>query len=163
LNTLGLTLPGSKSSRLTIGKPLPPVPDSLTRFAPKGNVTPYFDYIFANASAAGQVKHGKHSPDNVSFEVDNDGELFVICIMFVQANSTIVIEYEMPDDNGAGQIGDTPSPEYFMPGTPEYGHDTLLFHDIEDAGFTTHAFLQAGIPITRKGMSLLLRLVGCFC
>jgi hypothetical protein len=62
---------------LTIDKPLPPVPDSPTRFASKGNVTSYFDYIFASASGAGEVKHGKRSPDNVSFEVDNSGELFI--------------------------------------------------------------------------------------
>jgi hypothetical protein len=80
LNILGLALHGLKSSSLTIGKPLPSVPDYPTRFAPKGNVTPY---ILANAGGAGQVEHGKHSPDNVSFEVDNDGEPFVICIMFV--------------------------------------------------------------------------------
>jgi hypothetical protein len=41
-----------------------------------------------------------------------------------------------------------------MPGTPEYGHDALSFYDIEDAGFTTHTFLQAGIPITSKDMDL---------
>lgn len=91
-----MALPGPKPSRLTIDKPLPLVPDSPTRFASKGNVTSYFDYIFANAGGAGEVKHGKHSPDNVSFEIDNDGELCVIYIMFVMANSTIVIEYEEP-------------------------------------------------------------------
>ena len=32
----------------------------------------------------------------MSFEIDNDGELCVIYIMFVMANSTIVIEYEEP-------------------------------------------------------------------
>jgi hypothetical protein len=73
------------------------------------------------------------------------------------ANSTIVIEYEISTDNGADQIGDTPSPEHFMPGTPGYDHD------IEDAGFTTHAFLQAGIPVTSKDMPLLPRLVDYFC
>jgi hypothetical protein len=158
-----LTLHGPKSSSFTIDKPLPSVPDSPTRFASKGNVTPYFEYIFANAGGVGQVKHGKHSPDNVSFEVDNDGGLFVVSTTFVMANSTIVIEYEISTDNGADQIGDTPSPEHFMPRTPEYDHDALSFHDIGDAGFTTHAFLQAGIPITSKDMSLLLRLVDYFC
>lgn len=83
--------------------------------------------------------------------------------MFVMANSTIVIEYEISTDNGADQIGDTPSPEHFMPGTPEYDHDALSFHNIEDAGFTTHTFFQAGIPIASKDMSLLPRLVDCFC
>jgi hypothetical protein len=75
LNALVLTLHGPESSSLTIDKPLPSVPDSSTHFAPKGNVTPYFEYIFANAGGAGQAGHGKHSPDNVSFEVDNDGEV----------------------------------------------------------------------------------------
>jgi hypothetical protein len=163
LNTLGLTLHAPESSNLTIDKPLPSVPDSPTRFAPKGSVTPYFEYIFANAGGAGQAKNGKHSPDNVSFEVDNDGELFVTCVMFVMANFTIVIEYEISTDNRADQIGDTPSPEGFMPGTPEYDHNALEFHDIEDAGFTTHTFLQTSIPITSKGMSLLPRLVDYFC
>ena len=163
MNTLGLALHGPKSSSLTIDKPLPSVPDSPTRFAPKGNVTPYFEYIFANAGGAGQFKHGKHSPDNVSFEIDNDGELFVICIMLVMANSTIVIEYEISTGNDVDQIGDTPSPEHSMPRTPEYDHDALSFHDIQDAGFTTHTFLQAGIPITSKDMLLLPRLVDYFC
>jgi hypothetical protein len=99
----------------------------------------------------------------VSFEVDNDGELFVICIMFAMANSTIVIEYEKSDHNCADLIGDVPSPEHFMPGTPEYGYDALSSHDIEDAGFTTHAFVQASIPTTSKGMLLLLRYVDCLC
>ena len=83
--------------------------------------------------------------------------------MFVIANSTIVIEHEMSTDNGADQIGDTPSPEHFMPGTPEYDHDAFSFHSIEDAGFATHAFLQAGIPITSKDMSLLPHLVDFLC
>jgi hypothetical protein len=163
LNALVLTLHGPESSSLTIDKPLPSVPDSPTHFAPKGNVTPYFEYIFANAGGAGQARHGKHSPDNVSFEIDNDGELFVICNMFITANSAIVIEYEISTGNGADQIDDTPSPEYFMPGTPEYGHDTLSFHDIEDAGFTTQSFLQASTHIISKDMSLLPRLVDYFC
>jgi hypothetical protein len=70
------------------------------------------------------------------------------------ANSTIVIEHEKSDDNSTDQIGDAPSPEHFMPRTPEHSYDTLSVHDIGDAGFTTHAFLQAGIPTTSKGVSL---------
>src|ERR1700733_4985042 len=69
-------------------------------------------------------------------------------------NSTIVIEHEKSDDNGADQVSDAPSPEHFMPRTPEYSYDALSIYDIGDAGFTTHAFVQAGIPPTSKGMSL---------
>jgi hypothetical protein len=152
LNTIGLTLPGPKFGRLTIDKPLPPVPDSPTRFASKGNVTPSFDHVFVNAGGADEVKHGKRSPDNVSFEVDNSGELLAICIMLVIANSTIVIEYEKPEDNGADQISDSPYPEHIIPETPEYSYGALFFHGIEDADFTTHAFLRTDIPITSKGV-----------
>jgi hypothetical protein len=77
-----LELSGLESSRLSSEKPLPPLPTAPTR---AGNATPYFDYIFANAGAESQAKRDQHSPDNVSFEIDNAGEVFSICVMFAAA------------------------------------------------------------------------------
>ena len=62
-------------------KPLPPIPISPITFAPNGNTTPYFEYIFADAGVENLIKRGKLSPDNVSFEVDNDGEVFKLEIL----------------------------------------------------------------------------------
>ena len=67
-------------------------------------------------------------------------------------NSIVVIEHEMSMDDDYSQVYDVPSPEAFMPTTPEYSNDAVTFHDLDDAGFTTHAFLQVGIPITSKGI-----------
>jgi hypothetical protein len=145
-----LELPDSQSSWPTSDKPLPPVPYSPASTAPNSRLTPYFDYILANAGVESQVKRG--SPDNVSFEIDNDGELSIIFNMLLVANLMEVIEHEISGDNDGDQANGAPSPEHFMPGTPGYGGDAVAFHDFDDAGFTTHAFLQAGISITSKGI-----------
>jgi hypothetical protein len=149
----GLVLLGLESSWLTSDKPLPPVPSSPTNSSPSGIITPYFEYIFADAGVESQAKYGKYSPDNVSFEIDNDGKLLVVHIMLRAANFVKVMEHEMSEDNDADQVDDAPSPEDFTPRTPECSQDAVAFQSLDDAGFTTHAFLQAGISITSKGIS----------
>ena len=67
-------------------------------------------------------------------------------------NSIVVIEDEMSMDDVSSQVYDVPSPEAFMPATPVYSSDAVTFHDLNDAGFTTHAFLQAGISITSNSI-----------
>lgn len=156
--------PGPELSRPTSDKALSQVHDSSTSFAPNGGASAYFDYIFTDARLESQVKHGQHSPDNVSFEVDNGGELFVICIIFLAANCIEVVEHEMSDDSYADQASDTPPPEHFTPATPDYSQDAVAFHRLDDSGFTTHAFLQAGISVASKSISsLVLCQPGYFC
>jgi hypothetical protein len=145
-----LELPNSQLNWPPSDKPLPPVPSSRDSTAPNGSATPYFDYIFANAGVESRVERG--SPDNVSFEIDNDGEVSDIVSMLLVANFMEVIEHEICDDKDGDQADEAPSPKHFIPGTPEYGGDAVAFHNFDDAGFTTHVFLQAGISITSKGI-----------
>jgi hypothetical protein len=61
--------------------------------------------------------------------------------------------------NDADHIGDTPSPEGFVPGTPECSEDAAAFANLDDALFTPHAFPQAGISVTDKGISNVLYII----
>ena len=111
--------------------------------------------MFANAGVENEVKRSKHSPDNVSFEVDNNGKN-IIPGFDMATNSIAVIEHEMSMDDDSYQVYEASSPENVMPVTPESGNDTVTRHYLDDAGFTTHAFYQAGIAITSEGISMLL-------
>jgi hypothetical protein len=158
-NGSGLALPALESSRLSSEKPPPPVPNSPTTFAPAGNATPYFDYIFADAGIESPAKRGQHSPDNVSFEIDNDGELSSIPVTLGAAKLLKVVEHGMCDCDDVDHVDDAPSPEDFVPETPECRQGTVAFDNLDDASFTTRAFLQAGISVTSKGISNFLYLV----
>ena len=153
LDSIALVLPPTSiTRRISTSKALPPVPSSPTSFAPNGDASaPYFDYIFANDGFAETFTYAKHSPDNLSFEVDNDGELLNL---FENTAWTTDVCEAMDDSRSGGYASDqeeeTPSPEHEVPATPENTQDLGSFHYIDDSGFTTHKLYQAGIPIAAQ-------------
>ncbi len=155
LESRALLLPTNITRRLTTNKTLPPVPNSRTSFASNRVASPpYFDYLFADAGFAENVTHAKHSPDNLSLEVDNDGELLDFTENIVKAiNMREAIDDSMSDGYASDQEEEAPSPEHEMPATPENTHDAVSFPNIVDSGFTTHPLHHAGIPNTTEGWS----------
>ena len=65
----------------------------------------------------------------------------------------------MFDYNDVDHMDNTPSPEGFVPGTPESSEDAVAFANPDEALFTAHAFLQAGISVIGKGISNVLYLI----
>lgn len=60
--------------RSTIDKPLPAIPDSPTRFAPDSLLSPAFGYKSLSGTKYGENTQAKYSPDNLCFEIDDNGE-----------------------------------------------------------------------------------------
>lgn len=88
--------------------------------------------------------------------------LFALCSQLL--NFGKVVEHGTFGYNDADHMDDAPSPNDLGPETPEAGEGTVSFENLDDAGFTTHAFLQAGISVTSKGISNVLRLfLDYFC
>ena len=65
----------------------------------------------------------------------------------------------MSDYNDADDMGDTPSPEGCVPGTPECSEDVAAFANLGGTLFTSHAFPQAGISVSGKGISNVLYII----
>ena len=65
----------------------------------------------------------------------------------------------MSDYNDADDMGDTPSPEGCVPGTPKRSEDAAAFANLGDALFTSDASPQAGISVSGKGISNVLYII----